>query len=280
MDITFKDFVAVCPSAMTPSAEVFKAVEPLIADRLAFVKGVVTPAIFSKLENVENDPLYQDSERLGRLGRDVKAYVCASAYHLAIPQLDLVLTPNGFGVVSNQNVAPASADRVAALRKAVHIAECAYLDEIIDALRPLVDWSDSTHGRYFFNNLFWRGEHVRRFGVPNATRGDLVERWPDIEAAAREMAVYFSPELYRALLKAESTASATPMQQSLIIMWRAATVEWCRHDGSWIRSRNAMLRFIEDNIDEFPEYRDSQTYKAKNMVRYENKKDDSCFFFG
>lgn len=32
-----------------------------------------------------------------------------------VPSLDLVLTPNGFGIVSNQNVAPASRDRVARL---------------------------------------------------------------------------------------------------------------------------------------------------------------------
>ena len=30
----------------------------------------------------------------------------------AIPQLDLILTPNGFGIVSNQNIAPASKERI------------------------------------------------------------------------------------------------------------------------------------------------------------------------
>ena len=38
--------------------------------------------------------------------------VVADAFHGALPSLDLVLTPNGFGIVSNNNVAPASADRV------------------------------------------------------------------------------------------------------------------------------------------------------------------------
>ena len=33
----------------------------------------------------------------------------------AVPSLDLVLTPNGFGIVSNQNVAPASRERVSRL---------------------------------------------------------------------------------------------------------------------------------------------------------------------
>ena len=37
------------------------------------------------------------------------------AFMRAVPSLDLVLTPNGFGIVSNQNVAPASPHRVARL---------------------------------------------------------------------------------------------------------------------------------------------------------------------
>lgn len=40
-----------------------------------------------------------------------KVVVC-EGYKNAIPSLDLILTPNGFGVVSNSNVAPASKERV------------------------------------------------------------------------------------------------------------------------------------------------------------------------
>ena len=38
--------------------------------------------------------------------------VVAEAMLHAVPQLDLVLTPNGFGIVSNSNIAPASKERV------------------------------------------------------------------------------------------------------------------------------------------------------------------------
>ena len=38
--------------------------------------------------------------------------VATDAFRRTIPSLDLILTPNGFGIVSNQNVVPASADRV------------------------------------------------------------------------------------------------------------------------------------------------------------------------
>ena len=38
--------------------------------------------------------------------------VASEAMLHAIPQLDLILTPNGFGIVSNQNIAPASKERI------------------------------------------------------------------------------------------------------------------------------------------------------------------------
>ena len=41
--------------------------------------------------------------------------VAYHAYMSAVPSLDLVLTSNGFGIVSNQNVVPASRERVDAL---------------------------------------------------------------------------------------------------------------------------------------------------------------------
>lgn len=49
----------------------------------------------------------------------IKSYVANMSYWKAVPNLDLILTPNGFGIVSNDNVAPASKERVAALRESL-----------------------------------------------------------------------------------------------------------------------------------------------------------------
>ena len=46
------------------------------------------------------------------LRRMMAIIVCNHAFMQDIPSLDLVLTPNGFGIVSNANIAPASKDRV------------------------------------------------------------------------------------------------------------------------------------------------------------------------
>ena len=60
---------------------------------------------------------------------------CLTAYKLAIPHLDLVLTDNGFGVVSNQNVAPASAERVNRLIQQVQQSLDDTIDELLDSVK-------------------------------------------------------------------------------------------------------------------------------------------------
>lgn len=69
----------------------------------------------------------------------VKRIVVIHAFHNAVPSLDLVLTPNGFGVVSNQNIAPASRDRVQALRDSLIISR----DECINTLWQLLRGNDT-----------------------------------------------------------------------------------------------------------------------------------------
>lgn len=280
MKITYKDFVGVCPSAMAPDADIFESLADYLSSSESCAREIITPAIYCGLDAVENDLQHPDYDRLVQLKNVVIRYICASAYLLAIPQLDLVLTPTGFGVVSNQNVTPASVDRVRELRREIHRIEMSSLDEMIDILRHFDGWLGSRYYRVFFQSLFWRAEHVRHFGIPNPTRNDLRERLPDIHDAQIQIEKIISPELVKALIKAEATASATAMQQAVITMCRAFTVAWSRHDGSWVQHARTLLGAVENSIDDFPEYRDSQTYKAHHFQRYENAQDDPCFFFG
>lgn len=60
--------------------------------------------------------------------------VVADAFARAIPSLDLVLTPNGFGIVSNNNLAPASADRVNRLLSSLHTNRDWLLDQLLSLL--------------------------------------------------------------------------------------------------------------------------------------------------
>lgn len=67
--------------------------------------------------------------------------VVAEAMLHAVPQLDLVLTPNGFGVVSNTNIAPASKERVERLLLSLEKMR----DDTLAVLLPLL--TQYWHGR-------------------------------------------------------------------------------------------------------------------------------------
>lgn len=64
-----------------------------------------------------------------------KIIVANEGFRRAIPSLDLILTENGFGIVSDNNVAPASRDRVNALLDGLR----AQVDEAIEALDAILN---------------------------------------------------------------------------------------------------------------------------------------------
>ena len=72
----------------------------------------------------------------------------------AVPSLDLVLTPNGFGIVSNQNVAPASRDRVARLIASLETSRDNSIEQLIGYLFRIEEWWQSAARQWFTATLF------------------------------------------------------------------------------------------------------------------------------
>ena len=80
--------------------------------------------------------------------------VVAEAMLHAVPQLDLVLTPNGFGVVSNTNIAPASKERVERLLLSLEKMRDDTLAVLLPLLTQNVAWATSTPCLYFEYKLY------------------------------------------------------------------------------------------------------------------------------
>lgn len=80
--------------------------------------------------------------------------IATEARSWAIPSLDLVLTPNGFGVVSTQNIAPASKERVNRLigSLADYRDEC--IGNILPALGGESQWLTSSQALFFGKRCF------------------------------------------------------------------------------------------------------------------------------
>ena len=75
--------------------------------------------------------------------------IVRKAFADAIPALDIVITPAGMAVISTDNMAPASKERVERLLASLDHYITANLDLLLDICRTYPQWRQSERGRYF-----------------------------------------------------------------------------------------------------------------------------------
>lgn len=134
--------------------------------------------------------------------------VVADALRRAIPSLDIVLTPNGFGVINTSNIAPASKPRVDRLVGSM----LSHRDDCIAALLPALvgasKWLASEQASFFGATLFPDLAIVDSVGGATGSRWEkyleLRSQVIDLEASLAEE--WLSPELMSAL-RAENLRS-------------------------------------------------------------------------
>lgn len=262
-----KTFESVVLSATSSTAHVFSMIEPHLAVTEQNLKSeLLGPFGYTTVVGLE--------DILIRL-------VCLRTYYEQIPHLDLVLTPTGFGVVSNENVAPASPERVKALRQRVKDACDDALDDAILAMLG-TEWANTISGRIRVNSFYFIGADLRDYaGIPDAHRSALVERLIQIAEAEEYIRRGISSEFFEVLLDGIRKKDLKTEYRMIIHELKLAIGGWLHGNKEVLRMKLAnVINEMERNIDEYPEYRDSEAYKVKHFKRYENAKDDSTFFFG
>lgn len=267
LTIDKKRFESVVLSATSSTAHVFSMIEP----HLAVTEQNLKSELFGSFD-------YTTVEGLENI---VIRLVCLRTYYEQIPHLDLVLTPTGFGVVSNENVAPASPDRVKALRQQV---KAAYDDAYDDAILAMLgtDWVKSVSGRIHTNSLYHTAHDLRSYACcPYAHRSDLLERLVQIAEAEEYIRRTISSEFFEALLEGVRSKKLSITYSMLVHELKLAVAGWLHGNTNVLRMKLAnIVNQMEKHIDDYPEYKNSEAYKVKHFEHYENGKDDSTFFFG
>lgn len=80
--------------------------------------------------------------------------VILRAFIMALPSLDLVATPSGFGVISSQNMAPASKERVERLIASLGKNLDELLCQLQEACMTYEEWRNSYPGTMFTSSFF------------------------------------------------------------------------------------------------------------------------------
>jgi len=267
--ITRDIFESVCPSAVMPDETVFNRIQNYITaaeDVVARIMG----------------DQWQDYEDNATLALPAHRVICLHAYLEALPHLDIVLTETGLGVVSNQNVAPASSDRVNRLRKQIQDSRDDAVDDLIDALRGVAEWRPYVNARILFSSLVWNARlQLPIMGITEAHRTKMTELQPKTVAAEEVLKHHISEALHHELCFAQLDNDVSAEQNTVINKSLFFIGAYLAGDMAMARFHVAKLvEYLEQHLTDFPSYEASTAHQANTFTPYENKKDDTTYFFG
>lgn len=284
-----KEFEKFVPSLRDGGEEIYKGIEPYLQPAYWRLKNEL------KVELMNN-----------KCAPYFRRAVYATAAYNALPTLDLVATPNGFGVVSNQNIAPASKERVAAFRESLrqYKSDCkdqcleryyqAAQDGIADQ-KPLQDI-----GGAFIPEVYQiPGDTILRSGViysATVARENGITM-PDGQPVYEEELRRLEYKLAAADVKIRKLISGKQFYYEMgagrfgekldLMLRRLAAMYVMQADRRTVKDyENEILDFMEEEINSNPDSERYAYYKTsvqrelrKNPVRYENRKEDPTYFF-
>ena len=226
----------------------------------------------------------QDTDTLRNATIQVVVY---EAFRNALPHLDVILTPNGFGIVSNSNVAPASKERITRLLDALLDNRDAAIAQLLTILSKRPDWLDTEQAEFFRATMFPDSSLAERF--PRSTEGN----WEQYLSLRERLIVmeehiathYLSAPLMDILrAQAQSGQFSTTKHKHLCRVLQSVEIDGLKSVTPAIadnmhHSLVHLVQLVRSNPDDFPEWNSSSTAELFNPPVFENKKETKGFWF-
>lgn len=208
--------------------------------------------------------------------------VASHAYMTAIPSLDLVLTPNGFGIVSNQNVVPASHERVDALINSLESQRDAVIEVLILRLSSREDWRESFQGKYFAATMFPFLNLCRRLAIREHvwdSYQQLHERLIKIENVLAD--TYLSQEQMQVFRTHVITQgrTVTPLEDQVIRSLQSYELQLLSDIQVHPQCYYDLVNIIREHEEVFPAWHSSTVAELYKPKIFENKKKSSAYWF-
>ena len=224
----------------------------------------------------------EDDEPLKMTACSVVAH---EALMRAVPSLDLVLTPNGFGIVSNQNVAPASRDRVVRLVNSLEASRDIAIEQMLQYLFQNERWFATSKRRWFTATLFPNIDLANLCGIAEKRWANyLALRLKAVEVEQRIAEEYISPEQMD-VLRGEvigidwSFTVADRLHLRVIEQLRSIVVNVLQGNMLDIQGLRDIVDLMRNNEEYFAEFANSDTAKLFTPPIFENKKRAHGYWF-
>lgn len=259
-----------------------------------FLRKYLGDALLSALDAWYNtDPLTSNPHYSALLPYTQKA-VAQFAFSMMTPDLDLQVTEGGFAVISNQQFAPASKERVKSFHDNRAELGWFWIEEMLRFLElnkaNYAAWVSSS-GYTLNNQLFINSaEEFDKYVNIDQSRLTYMRMWQEIANIENLVVVpAISPEL-ATQIKTQVTANAvSPANKKVLDLIRPAVAYLTKGkiDGSreqYDTGYNYMIQarqIMDANISDYPLYEQSSTYQAgASYNRFENSDNNGFFLAG
>ena len=271
-DIDQKQFESVIYAATNATADVYNACLPYMENAEDFIKDRLLDEGLAALST---------DEKLSSL---VRKFICESGFLLAIPHLDLVLTNTGFGVVSNDHVAPASRERVNALMEALRLAYDRTLCDITRHLFTVEGWGKNPRAKHRVTHVLYHIDDAERLmPIRSLTHSTWMSAVQDIYDAyfhlCRQLGDSFIDGIRDKMICNAMTEEEEAACEKLreVIAYNAAH----KDDKHLVRvMTNEAVEWFDQRADLYPGYKDGSPYKSRHYEEQTNREKRKSFFFG
>lgn len=238
----------------------------------------IKPSIEESLEDIERDILGEKGVEWANAdekhGNRVMKLAVLQGFLAIFRQLDLVLTPTGFGVVSNDSTVPASKMRVDELYEQLQKSMLIEKGKLIYRLSFVNGWGKQDAARRAMPYFFHEGLFFNFF--PNAKATEWYDALPIIRNVEILLQQLISPQQMGEFRMKRRCGESISVNLTLCMAYCNA-IE--KNDIGYKAVLRDLLNEIENGGEEFKTYLESKAYECNHHKGYENKKQDPSFFF-
>jgi hypothetical protein len=208
-------------------------------------------------------------------------------YYDAIPFRDVIQTDNGFAIVSNANQAPASKERVAALRTQTKISYNQYIDAVILVISRTESyrskWIGTDAHAQITDCIFYTAKEFNG-DIDGIIREDFLKKKPEIISVQNALvSKTISMDLLTSLLEKKASGIILSVKESFVfrqiqmITRLYFSTEEAAHQNMY-NMVDQLSTYLDENLTDFPSYAESKEYARKIAPKVENTQTNPMFF--
>lgn len=271
MEITKNEFESFLSVATSAHVEVYEKVEPHFSSAYSECKAAVLGDVGTAAAEEGGN------EQLRKL---VKNWVSIDAFLSVFRQLDLVLTPTGFGVVSTQQMAPASKQRVDALVGHLRDSRLRVHGQLLTELCHVEGWGTSSQALGNIDTLFFDFRMLQKMQGPAASHLEWQAAQRLIVEADERLRLKISNEYMDELLEHVRCGTVSADDAPVIFHCRHIINLWICGDQEAVRLKmRRLLNMLDADLEKYTTYA-QYGYPVNHHETFQNTQDAPAYIFG